>query len=263
MIPKSIRRTVEFFSRHIVFNRHLPSRFGSLRLRVSPGAALFFYKPLTAGHWDELYDFAENYVSEGAVVWDVGANMGVFTFAAAYRAGGKGKVLALEADPWSAGLLRHSALQNAGRAATVDVLQVAIAEKVSIETFNIPKRGRAAAHLAIGRGAGAEVVGGVREQQLVIAVSLDWLSERSAPPDVIKIDVDGAEMKVLLGGERLIRQQRPVILIEVYERNADEVTKFLGALGYSLFDFGSGMKGKIAISRAVYNTLAIPLSKET
>jgi FkbM family methyltransferase len=253
-----IRRTVELFSRHIAFNRRLPRRFGSLPLRVSPGAALSFYKSLTAGHWDDLYDFAENYVHANAVVWDVGANMGIFTFAAAYRAGAGGKVFALEPDAWSAGLLRRSVLQNIDRAANVDILQVAVSESRSLETLHIPERGRAASHLATAKGAGAEVVGGIREKQLVRSVSLDWLGERYASPHVLKIDVDGAEMRVLLGGEQLLRQHRPIILTEVYERNADEVTKFLNALGYSLFDFNSGMKGKIPITRAVYNTLAIP-----
>ena len=67
MIPKPIQRTVELFSRHIAFNRRLPKRFGGLWLRVSSGASLKFYKSLSAGHWKDLYDFAEDYVLAGAV----------------------------------------------------------------------------------------------------------------------------------------------------------------------------------------------------
>lgn len=258
MPARTIRRAIELFSRSVAFDRELPDRFGRLKLRVSPGAALSFYKPLDNAYWNDLYDFAENYVHANAVAWDVGANMGVFSFAAAYRAGNAGHVLALEPDPWSARLLRRSALQNLNRAAKVDVLQVAVADSVSLQTLHIPERGRAAAHLAIAQGAGAEILGGIREKQLVMSVSLDWLSERFSLPQVLKIDVDGAERNVLIGAEQLIRKQRPVILIEVYERNADEVTRFFNEVEYSLFDFNSAMKGKTLITRAVYNTLAIP-----
>jgi FkbM family methyltransferase len=258
MIPKSIRRITEFLSRRIVLNRKLPKRFGSLRLVVSPAASLSYYKMLTAGHWHDLYDFAETYVHPNAVVWDVGANMGIFTFSAAYRAGSGGKVLALEADEWSVGLLRRSVLQNVDHVGTVEILQVAISDSVSLQTFHVPERNRAASHLASAGGAGAEIVGGIREKHLVISVSLDWLAAQHSVPNVLKIDVDGAEMQVLLGGEKLIRAHRPIILLEVYERNADQVTKFLSDLGYSLFDFNSGMKGKSPVARAVYNTLALP-----
>ena len=35
-----------------------------------------------------------------------------------------------------------------------------------------------------------------REEQSVVAVSLDWLLESLAPPSVVKIDVEGAEIEV-------------------------------------------------------------------
>jgi hypothetical protein len=130
---------------------------------------------------------------------------------------------------------------------------------VAIQTLNIPKRNRAATHLASAGGAGADLVGGIREQQLVVSVTLDWLASQYQPPAVLKIDVDGGEMRVLRGGSSLIAEHKPIILTEVYERNADEVTRFLHGMSYKLFDFNFGMKGKVEIDRAVYNTLALPL----
>jgi len=255
MIPKAIRRTVELLS---YFQPQAPAALWKMRLGVSPGSALICYKSLNAGHWNELCDFAESYVQVNDVVWDVRANMGVFTFAAAHQAGEGGRVLALEPDPWSERLLRRSIRQNIDCAIRVDTVQVAISGAVSLGIIHISERGRAASHLAIAKCAGPDVVGGIREKQLVISISLDWLAERYVRPQVLKIDVDGAEMKDLAGGEKLILEQRPIILTEFYERNADAVTKFLGELGYSLFDFNVGMEGEIPITRAVYNTLAIP-----
>lgn len=262
MIPRPIRRTVEFLSRHIAFNRKLPKRFGALKLRVSPAASLCYYKPLTSANWDDLYDFAHEYVKPGDAVWDVGANMGIFTFSAAYRAGPTGKVLALEPDSWSVSHLRHSVRMNRKSHINVDVLQVAISDCLTTERFNIPERNRAASHLAISGGAGADLIGGIRESHLVVTVTLDWMAQHFPPPSVLKIDVDGGEMRVLRGGISLIGGCRPIILTEVYERNADSVTKFLHELGYTLFDFDHGTKSKHEIERALYNTLALPNARQ-
>ncbi|HTZ20329.1 MAG TPA: FkbM family methyltransferase [Opitutaceae bacterium] len=258
----SWRHLVERYSRHLVFTRRLPARFGALRLRVSPGASLTYYRGLRQRSFTDLYDFAEGYVQPGQTVWDVGPNMGVFAFAAAARARIAGRVLCLEPDLWSVSLLRRSCRYNRGRAAPVDVLPVAISDDMRLEWLNIPERCRAATHLASSEGgAGEEITGAVREQHLVPTVTLDWLAGRYPVPQVIKIDVDGSEYRVLAGGRTLLRQHRPVLLTEVYERNADTVSTFLHELDYALFDYDHGEAGKHPIARAVYNTLALPLPR--
>jgi FkbM family methyltransferase len=258
MIPLPIRRFVEHVSRDISFSRRIPKRFGSLKLHVSPGASLCFYKPLTSSNWDDLYDFAQEYVKPGDTVWDVGANMGVLTFAAASRAGSNGKVLAIEPDSWSVNHLRHSVRANRNSGINVDILQAAVSDRLSIEPLNIPQRNRAASHLEIAGGAGAQLVGGIRERHLVVTLTLDWIAQYYAAPSILKIDVDGGEMRVLRGGRHVLAECKPIILTEVYERNAGEVTKFLHDLGYALFDYDRGSKGKVHIERALYNTLAVP-----
>jgi len=257
-ISPLVRRIAERLSRQVRFTRRLPARFGGLRLRVSPAASLIYYRGLQVPNFDDLYDFAEHYVRPGQTVWDVGSNMGVFTFAAAARAQTTGRVLALEPDLWSVNLLRQSCAFNRGLAAPVDVLPVAVSDSLSLLWLNIPERTRAATHLAIAGGAGAEITGPVREQHLIPAVSLDWLGDHYAPPHVIKIDVDGGELRVLTGGRALIARHRPIILVEVYERNADAVSALLHDLGYTMFDYTGGEAGKTVVTRAVYNNLALP-----
>jgi hypothetical protein len=92
-------------------------------------------------------------------------------------------------------------------------------------------------------------------------VTLDWLAHRYPIPQVIKIDVDGSECRVLEGGRTLLRQYRPVLLTEVYERNADAVTTLLRELDYTLFDYDQDETGRQPILRATYNTLALPLPR--
>lgn len=52
--------------------------------------------------------------------------------------------------------------------------------------------------------------------------------------DFIKIDVEGFENEVFLGGEGLIKRDKPVIYVEIFERNQDAVEKTMHHLGYVL-----------------------------
>jgi len=257
-ISFTFRRFAEISSRRIYFTRHLPKRFDSMRLRISPSASLKYWRGLGLPQLNDLYDFAEYYVKPGATVWDIGANMGVFAFPAAFKAQKSGRVLCLEPDIWSVRLLKQSCIYNRDLGAQVDVLPVAISDSLSLEWLNIPDRSRAATHLEKSGGAGKDLIGNTRERHLVPTVTLDWLASCYSQPQVIKIDVDGGEFRVLKGGRALFEAYRPVILVEVYERNADAVSIFLQELGYILYDYNYGEAGKCKISRAVYNTLALP-----
>jgi hypothetical protein len=90
----------------------------------------------------------------------------------------------------------------------------------------------------------------------VPTLTLDWLLDHFSPPQVLKIDVEGAEIAVLRGAGKLLSEVRPVALCEVSEENAEECTKVFASLSYEIYDFGCGQR--TPLSRAVFNTLAIP-----
>lgn len=253
-----LRTCLERVSRRLVFTRRLPAGLGGRRLWVTPAAALVYYRPLKGERWRDLFDFAARCVDPGACVWDVGANLGVFAFAAAHHAGSRGEVLAVEADIWLADLIRRSALEPAPGAAPVQALACAISSAVGLEAFCTTARARAGSHLASAAGSGASLVGLAVATNPVVTVSLDWLLERRRSPAVVKIDVEGAELAVLQGATRLLHEHRPRLLIEVYEKSADQVTRLLHAAGYELFDFTAGWEARRPVSRAVYHTLALP-----
>jgi FkbM family methyltransferase len=222
---------------------------------------LIYWRGLQLSAFNDLYDFAENYVRPGDTVWDVGGNIGLLSFACAARAQTRGRVICFEPDPWSVRLLKRSSALNRGCAAPVDIIPVAVGDQLALEWLHVPERSRAASHLeSTGGGAGAEITGAVRERHLIPVLTLDWLAGKLPPPNVLKIDVDGAEMRVLRGGAALLRKHRPIILTEVYERNADEATAFLHDLGYTLYQYENGESGKTPVSRTTYNTLALPNS---
>jgi hypothetical protein len=77
-------------------------------------------------------------------------------------------------------------------------------------------------------------------------------------PDIIKIDVEGAELEVLSNQVRMLTEVRPVILCEVAANNADEITKLLTSAAYRLFDGDKTLTKAQIVNRATYNTIAIP-----
>ncbi len=255
--PSAFRLLIERLSRRMVFRRRLPARFGGAPIWVSPGAALGYFRSLDHVNWRELYDFAEHYVQPGAHVWDIGANVGVFSFSAAHRAGPSGSVFAIEADPWLVTLMRRSAALGAERA-PVQVLCAAVAQQNDLLNFEITERTRSGSHLTGVAGASVDVVGKTCETNPVVTISLDWLLERRPPPQVVKIDVEGAELLVLSGARKLLHECRPVILVEASDARADELTVLLKSHHYELWDFTYGWNARQRVERATYNTLAVP-----
>jgi hypothetical protein len=142
-----VRALAERLSRGRVLKRQLPARFGGAPIFVSPDAALRFWRKDLAKCDPPLFDAADELVRPGDVVWDVGANVGLFTFAAAARAGATGRVLAVEADQWLVSLLRRSASCQPASSAAVSVLSAAVSDRVGVAEFCIAKRGRCSNYL--------------------------------------------------------------------------------------------------------------------
>ena len=237
-----LRRLAEIASRGVVMRRRLPAALGGRPLYVSPECSLRYWRRDLAKVDPILWHMADRYVSPGKVVWDIGANLGLFGFAAAHRAS---QVLLLEPDPWLAKLLRKSAAHYSN----VSVIQAAVADRCGVGTLHIAERARATNFLT---GEGNTQTGGARRQEEVELVTLDSLP--GPAPDVVKIDVEGAELAVLRGAARILASARPIVICEV-SGHRHSVTEALS--DYTLFNGDDGMP----VSIACWNTVAIPREK--
>lgn len=248
-----LRRMAEHFSRGRSFRRRLPPQFGGCQMYITPECGLSYWFGLKFA--DGLLMNAAETVKPGDVVWDVGANMGLFSFASAGLAGRGGRVYAFEPDNTLVRLLRKSALLNP-EAAPVEVVPCAVYDSVSLLRFNIANRSRASNFLD---GFGFSQTGGVRESHTVPAVSLDWAAERIPPPDVLKIDVEGAELGVFRGAVKLLESKRPIVLFESFVgASQDEITDLLHRLGYTLYDSDVVAAERLPLPKAAVFTLAVP-----
>ena len=251
-----LRPLLERASRGRVLRRRLPPELGAQPLYVTPDAALSFWLPGVARTDPLLLRLAGELVAPGATVWDVGANVGLFAFAAAFLAGRSGEVVAVEPDDWLAGLLRRSAAEQLPDRAPVHVLAAAVSDRTGVAELCIARRGRAASYLAEVQG--SSQAGGTREARPVRTVTLDGLLDSFRPPVLVKIDVEGAEVRCLDGAGRLLGEVRPVLVCEVAGGNAGPVAEILGRHRYSILDAAAAPAARQPLTGAPWNTLAVP-----
>lgn len=167
-------------------------------------------------------------VAPGSTVFDVGANIGFFSVLAGRLTGPGGRVIGFEPVTDVAHLARAAVARN-GMAGHVELRTQAVAAAVGSEPLHVV--GEASwSHLA-GRGRHPDTVATID----VDVVTLDHLLEDPATPapDVVKLDVEGAEVEALQGASRLLRDHRPTLVVELHETN-DEVADLLQDAGYAL-----------------------------
>jgi FkbM family methyltransferase len=226
---------------------------------VTPDSRIKFLRPGSAifeDEYGELLDVAAKYVGFGDVVWDIGSNVGIFTFAAAEQAGHKGAVLSVEPDITLVQLLRKSAQRRKNADLNVEILSAAVSEKCGVSAFHIAEQGRTANALETERRAVQNQ--SARRRQLVPTVTLDQLLEISSPPDVLKVDVEGAEDLVLEGGTRVLNDVRPILYCEVGKGKQGSVTDLLKQAEYAIFDPREPLDNCHERDQCVFNTLALP-----
>ena len=171
--------------------------------------------------------FFEEKVTVNAVVYDVGANVGFYTLLAAELVGLGGSVIAFEPLPRNLGYLRRHVQLN--RLQHVRIMDAAVSDRQG-EAFFEPEQSPSMGHLA--------AQGSIR----VRTVALDGLlaAEGVPLPDVIKIDVEGAELEVLKGAHNILSASNDIsILIEVHHLDEnknlfEEIMKLLKNYGFKL-----------------------------
>lgn len=249
-----IRQLVERLSRGTVIKRRLPAQFGRRPLYLSPDSALSYLKPQWAKASEPLLAAAAKYAAGARSVWDIGANCGVFTFAAAHVAGPNAKILAIEADPFLASLVQKSANESGNSDREINVVCTAVSDRQGLARFLVAQRGRSSSSLE--QTGHRSQAGGTRYAQYVPTTTLDALLNHFASPDVVKIDVEGAEGLVLKGAQQILGSVRPLLYVEVGEEQSGEVSSIFHHYEYRMFNGDSC--DTMLLKKCAFNTLAVP-----
>jgi len=255
MTTRLLRGAVEWVTRSWVYKRRLPSEFNHEGIYVTPSAGLKYLFRRMKDNDPSLLRNVRELVRLGDVVWDIGANVGLFTFAAAATAGPTGAVIAFEPDIWLVRLLRRSQNELSPGSAPVTIVAAAVASRVSLRVFNIARRARASSSL---NEYGHSQMGGVQESQIVPAFTLDWLLDNLPPPRILKCDVEGAEIEVFKGQHTMLSKVRPVVVCEVCREASAEIARLFLSESYRLYDGEKPLLGAGDVCAARWNTVAIP-----
>jgi FkbM family methyltransferase len=164
---------------------------------------------------------------------DVGANVGMFTFAYATINPGA-PIVALEPDAINADCLDRT-LRGWPNAA-VAVLRAAAADHTGTQSFLPDPLSGATGTIVAGEQTFNEQHYGLTSRATAVScVKLDDVVGTIRQPAIVKIDVEGAELRVIGGGAAFLRDVRPVVLLESFTHGA-EIQRRLGDLGYAVFD---------------------------
>jgi FkbM family methyltransferase len=163
----------------------------------------------------------------GQVVYDVGANIGFFTIICSRLVGARGRVYAFEPMPESAATLRHNVAINS----LDNTLVVEKAVSSTTDRAELLISDWSAFHALK-----AEEISPPEHARGVVPVETvtldDYVSTGGGqPPDVVKIDVEGAELEVIKGMTGLLSARRPLLICELHGTNADFV-RLIEANGY-------------------------------
>lgn len=205
------------------------------------GGALFYhayclYKRLLEREQSRLI---RRLARSGSLVVDIGANIGYFTIIMAEAVGDRGAVLAFEPDAQNLRLMRRAVLRSGFT--NVTVVPAAVGERTGSALLYVNPD-----HPGDHR---IYPIDTHRKCQEVPLCSLDDYLERTDQMwelSVIKIDVQGAELRVLRGMEKTLRRYPSACLLLEFDpqilrqagTDPQDLVSFVDALGFRPFLLG-------------------------
>jgi FkbM family methyltransferase len=240
--------------------------FSDLLIMIWPGNELSRVLFLTGTFEPNELTWVSQTLTEGMTVIDVGAHMGVYSTIASRLVGESGLVIALEPS------IRE--FKRLAFHVTLNDLQNVRCVQVAASDFS----GEAILKIAWEENSGHNTFGDffstsveLASTEVVRTQTLDALvaAEGLERVDLIKIDVEGHELRVLAGAVETLTRFRPRVLIEVFEEtlrrqgtSADEVLAFLRRHGYLLNEFSPETGELVPLSRTASeqsrNIVALP-----
>ena len=153
-------------------------------------------------------------IRPGGVVFDVGAHIGFFSLLAAKRTGTTGRVIAFE--PFEPNVARLRTAVTANAITNIESYCLAMSDHAGEESFALHDSSLEGLLLD-----GAALPSTHTSVVMVRTATIDTLVGGGIPaPDLIKIDVEGAEGRVIAGARETLAAHKPALLIEIHSDEA-------------------------------------------
>jgi len=196
---------------------------------------------LKGSYEPHMTSFVREHVHEGMTVVDIGANIGIFTMLAASQGA---KVLAFEPNTENCRLILLN--KEANGFDSVMLYPVALSNKSGALFFS--------PHMGSNGGVLPNQIETLSNPNCIVVPAMRLDDLIAGPVHFIKADIEGAEYLALKGGERIIREHKPIITIELSMEMAKRVSDIDGiefirwilSFGYRGFVMGrTGQKSEI------------------
>lgn len=175
------------------------------------------------------------HLKRGDVFYDIGANVGFFSIIASRLVGADGAVYAFEPLPINVACLRRNVRAN--NLSNITVIPKAVAATSGPVEIHLTAHPGGATLVSAGYPTDAYAT--TRVESAFIDELLDY--NQIAPPDVVKIDVEGAEVDVLRGMARALEKYHPVVIYEIDDTDPERLAHkretcagILQGFGYSI-----------------------------
>ena len=189
----------------------------------------------------ELTEALLRIVQPGSVVMDVGMHLGYYSTLFAALVGSDGLVIAFEPTPST----RAFATSNTSRFSNIQVRPEALWSSGTLIDFNdygikwMAFNGAKSAKVPLK----AQLQRTLRVNCVTLDAVVQQLGKRVS---LIKIDAESAELEILKGGQEFLKQDKPLISMEIGdqegERSSEQALGFATSLGYKIWEVtGSGL----------------------
>ena len=215
----------------------VPKRVGAYRFLTQPRFLSAEQPEAHVVHW------ILKSLDRGGTFFDVGAHYGWLSMVAAQHAGPGGTIVAFEASPVLHSILSfHKRVNRLQQLRLVyNVISNASEERTSFFLVNDGLSFRNS--LVIGDEGVPYLEPGSRKRIEVQSITLDdYVMSSGVIPDLIKIDVEGAEGLVLEGAKRTLQNHHPDIILGVHPywlppiHSEEKIRQFLRSLEYEIAD---------------------------
>ncbi|MEK7551540.1 MAG: FkbM family methyltransferase [Patescibacteria group bacterium] len=212
-----------------------------------------------SGKWEEYEtDLFKKNIKSGDIILDIGAHIRYYTLIAAKIVGNKGKVYAFEPDPKNFQILKRNTEENKYK--NVVLVNKALSNKSgSIKLFlNKENTGDHRIYDSADN----------RKSINIQAITLDdFFKDKAKKVDLIKMDVQGAEVHIFNGGNNLIKRNNNIKILtefwphglELCGSSAKEYGTILKENKFKIYNIDEDKK---AIKLISINELLLPLESE-
>jgi FkbM family methyltransferase len=210
------------------------------RVRIPDGLSVWtpsqWEAALATRHEERALTAVRRLVRPGATVYDIGANIGLFATRFAKWVGASGQLYCVEPNPLCVYFLKTN-LYSAG-ARNFEILPVCLTDSARSIEFSVNYGSS-----VLGMAPDSTVPVKPGHRIVVEGTSLDTVIEtlRLRAPDVIKVDVEGAEGAVVAGMKATLSRYTPALMIELHGVAAARAAlAHLAPLGYRYQEISGG-----------------------